>query len=78
MTKAPDWDRYATLHKVEDGGGVLERAKSLRSGSLAELVAFVAKLPEAEARHYFIVKEGERRIDAAEILDLARRDDFPG
>jgi hypothetical protein len=79
MTTAPKWDRYATLHRTNDSEeGLLENFKAIRSGTLAELVRFVANLPEDERRLYFIEKEGERRIDAGEIMDLSRRDDFPG
>jgi len=79
MTAPPRWDRYATLHRIDGKEeGLLENFKAVRSGTLAELVRMVGSLPEDDRRLYFIEKEGERRIDAGEIMDLFRRDDFPG
>jgi hypothetical protein len=78
MTKIPNWGRYATLHRIDGREeGLLENFKALRSGTLADLVGMVASLPENERKLYFIEKEGERRIDAGEIMDLYRRDDYP-
>jgi len=79
MTKAPKWDHYSTLHRVDGKDeGLLEGFKALRGGTLAELVRMVARLPEDRAKFYFIEHEGDRRIDAGEIMDLYARDDFPG
>jgi hypothetical protein len=78
MTNTPDWNHYATLHQTDGGDGVLEGFKSLRSGKLFELVSFVASVPEAARALYFIEVDGQRRLDADKILELSRRDDFPG
>ncbi len=73
-----DWDDSAELHKRGDGGGVLDGFKSIRRGTLAELVRFVMSLPEAEHANYVIDKSGDHRFQPGEIAALARRADFPG
>ena len=73
-----EWTDYATLHVKGDGQGVLAGFKSLRSGTLAELVGFVARLPEGERGNYIIEKAGDRVIEGPEIVALAGRPDFPG
>lgn len=72
------WNDHATLHKKDEGEGVLAGFKVLRQGSIAELVAFVSRLPETDRAGYVILKTGERRLDLAEIMALSRRADFPG
>jgi hypothetical protein len=72
------WDHCASLHRRKGGGGVFFGFKALRQGSLAELVRFVASLPESERDQYVIEKAGDHRIEAAEIMALAKRSDFPG
>jgi len=71
------WDDCATLHRREDGGGLLHGFKVLRKGTLAELVRFVATLPEAERSHYMIEKAGDRQYQWREIMGLIKRPDFP-
>lgn len=73
-----EWSDYATLHVKGEGQGVLAGFKSLRSGTLAELVAFVARLLEDERRNYIIEKAGDWVIEGPEIVALAGRPDFPG
>ncbi len=77
MDKAIDWDAYCSLHKADDGGGLLDAAKIIRRGSLAELVRFVMLLPEKERSEYVIEKAGDHRLGFGEIAALARRDDLP-
>ncbi len=72
-----EWDDHATLHMKGDGQGVLDGFKSVRSGTLAELVGFVQKLPANEQGLYVIQKAGDHMLTAAEIVALAARDDFP-
>ncbi len=72
-----DWDHSATLHRADDGGGVFGGFKSVRSGTLAELVHFIQTLPESEREKYCIDKEGDHRLTAGDIAALARRPDFP-
>lgn len=52
--------------------------KSIRSGTLAELVGFVMSLPEADRPSYAIEKAGDHRLGYAEIAALASRADYPG
>lgn len=72
-----EWNESASLHRSDDGGGVLSELKALRHGTLAELVRFVAALPEEERRHYVIEKARDHRLGIGEILALSRRPDFP-
>lgn len=73
-----DWDDYATLHVKGEGTGVLSGFRSVRSGTMLELVRFVATLPSDEQGDYVIQKAGDQLFKPGEISDLARRDDFPG
>jgi hypothetical protein len=72
-----NWDDHAALHRINDGGGVLSDLKAVRHGTLAELVRFVASLPENEQPLYTIEKAGDHRLGVGEILALSRRADFP-
>jgi hypothetical protein len=71
------WDEVATLHRREDGGGLLHGFKVLRKGTLAELARYVAALPEAERGHYMIEKPGDREYHWREVMALVKRPDFP-
>lgn len=71
------WNDAAELHKSEDGGGLFHRFKTIRRGSLAELIAFVLSLPDDEQQDYAIQKEGDHQLRIGEIRTLGRRDDFP-
>lgn len=73
-----DWDDRAALHEADDGQGLLDGAKALRHGTLAELVRHVMLLPEADRKNYAIQKAGDRKFSAAEIAALANHPDFPG
>lgn len=75
--KTPDWDHAASLHRRGDDG-MLNAFRIIRQGTLAQLVHFVATLPEAERAHYEIVKEGDRRLGVNEIMALATSPDLPG
>lgn len=77
-SQSVDWDAYCTLHKADDGGGVLDAVKSLRKGTLAELINYVMLLPEEERRSLVIEKAGDHRLTYSEVAALSRRDDFPG
>ena len=71
------WDDRASLHRVDDGDGVLDAAKGLRSGTFAELIRHMMLMPEDERAQYCIEKAGDREYHAAEIADLSKRPDFP-
>ena len=56
---------------------MLDGAKSIRSGTFAELVRYVAALPEEKRAGYYIEKAGDREFHADEIVRLHEREDFP-
>jgi hypothetical protein len=72
-----DWDDPSSLHRGDDGGGLLHDLKTLRHGTLAELIRFVLTLPEEQQPRYAIEKSGDHRLSIGEILALSRRPDFP-
>ena len=72
-----EWDDHSELHRKDDGGGVFSGLKSIRSGTLAELVGYVEHLPEDERGNYEIAKAGDHRLTIGEIMALAARPDFP-
>ncbi|MGF7152573.1 hypothetical protein [Novosphingobium gossypii] len=71
------WDDSAELHKCEDGGGLFHRFKTIRRGTVAQLIAFVMGLPEDKQDDYAIQKDGDHTLRIGEIRRLSRRDDFP-
>ena len=71
------WDDRASLHRNDDGGGVLDGAKAVTSGTFAEMIRHQQMLPEGERGDYHIQKAGDREYHAAEIETLASRSDFP-
>lgn len=72
-----DWDDPSSLHRGDDGGGLLHDLKTVRHGTLAELVRFVMTLPEDQQPRYAIEKSGDHRLTIGEIRALSRRSDFP-
>ena len=78
VSRQVDWSDHGTLHRKDDGEGVLYAMKSIRSGTLAELVGFVMSMPEADRPSYAIEKAGDHRLGYAEIAALASRADDPG
>ena len=73
-----DWDDRASIHRKDDGQGLLDAMKGLHSGTLAEMVAMIAAMPEGERGNYVIQKAGDHKLGTGEIMALAQRDDFPG
>jgi len=71
------WDDTAQLHKCQDGGGLFHNLKTIRRGSMAELVEFVMNLPEDKQGDYEIEKDGDHTFRIGEIRSLYRRADFP-
>lgn len=71
------WDDRASLHRHPDGQGLLDGAKGIRRGTLAEMVSHVAALPPEDQKHYVIQKAGDHQLRHAEIMALASRPDFP-
>lgn len=72
-----EWDDRAVLQLAENESGLLDGAKGLRSGTLAEMVSQVMAYPREERGRYVIEKLGDHRLDQAEIEALAAREDFP-
>ncbi len=71
------WDDGASVHRADDGGGVLHAAKRLHSGPLAEMIALVMAYPANERGEYVIEKAGDHRLTRGEIEALAARPDYP-
>ncbi len=71
------WDDRASLHRVDDGGGLLDKSKGLRDGTFADLVKHMMLLPEDERSKYYIDKAGDRKFQAKEVTALAQLDDYP-
>jgi len=72
-----EWNDLAELHEKDDGGGILSGLKAIRQATLAELVRYVALLPEGERDQYVIYKAGDHRLEIGEIMLLSRRPDLP-
>ncbi len=72
-----DWDDRAFLHRVGDGGGLLDAAKSIRDGTFAELIRHIMLMPEDSRGEYCIQKAGDRRFDYPEIAVLYNSEEFP-
>ncbi|EIZ81335.1 hypothetical protein WSK_0042 [Novosphingobium sp. Rr 2-17] len=71
------WEDFAELHKCQDGGGLFHNLKTIRSGTVAELVEFVMEMPESKQDDYAIEKAGDHTFRIGEIRRLYRRADFP-
>ena len=76
-TGAIAWDDRAELHRADDGDGLFDGAKTLKSGSFAEIIRHLMLLPENERSKYVIEKAGDREYTASEAADLYARQDFP-
>ena len=76
-TGAFAWDDRAELHRADDGDGLFDGAKTLKSGTFAEIVRHVMLLPEAEREKYVVKKAGDRIYSAEEVKGLAQRPDYP-
>ncbi|HZU64823.1 MAG TPA: hypothetical protein VFF98_14155 [Novosphingobium sp.] len=72
-----DWTETASLHRADDGGGLLDGLKALRQGALADLVRFIALLPEGERDAYAIERQSDHRLSTAEVMELYALADFP-
>ena len=64
-----DWDDICTLHRADDAG-LLSALSSVRKGTLADLVRYVALLAEGERTDYVIERNGDHRLEAEEIMEL--------
>ncbi len=71
------WDDRASLHRTDDGDGVLDAGKGLRTGTFADLIRHMMLMPEGDRADYYIEKAGDREYHADEIAGLSQRADFP-
>ena len=72
-----NWDDRAALHEAHDGRGILDSAKALRRGTMAEMVQHIMLLPDDKRGGYVIQKAGDRMFTAKEAVALSERPDFP-
>jgi len=72
-----DFTVTAALHLAKDGGGLLDELKAVRHAPLADLVRYIALLPEDKREDYEIEIVGSHRMKVGEILALYARPDFP-
>lgn len=73
-----NWDAPARLHERNDGGSdMFYDFKTLKSGSLAELIVHVMALP-TEDRQRVVIDSASGSINIQDIAALAARPDFPG
>jgi len=70
------WNDHATI-VPRDAGGVLHAFAVLHSGTFAEMVRLMARMPESDRAELIIEKSGDRHYGPAEALDLFKRADFP-
>lgn len=73
-----EWDDHASVHLKHDSQGLFFGLKTVHSGTLAEMVGMVSRMPEDERENYVIQKAGDHRLEIDEIMALAAREDFPG
>jgi len=72
-----NWGAPARLHERNDGGSdMFYDFKTLKTGSLAELIAHVMALP-AEDRLRVVIDSANGSINIQDIAALAARPDFP-
>lgn len=77
--KDVNWDAAAQVHERDDGGSdMFYDFKTLKSGSLAELVAYVMALPMEQRVRVVIDAVGVGSLNIHDVALLAERNDFPG
>ena len=72
-----DWDDAASVHRKDDGQGLLDAMKALHHGTFAEMVKLVSEMADENRGDYLVQKAGDRAYSAAEIMQLVKRPDFP-
>ena len=72
------WDDHAVIHRKSEGEGLFNALKGLHRGTLAQMVAMIASMPETERGDFVIEKAGDHRLETPEIMALAQHADFPG
>lgn len=71
------WNDHASVLRREAADGVFHGFAALHSGSFADMVRLVSRLPESERSVLVIEKAGDRQYSPAEIVALSERSDFP-
>ncbi|KPF55526.1 hypothetical protein J2792_000573 [Novosphingobium capsulatum] len=71
------WNDHATIVTRDAAGSVLHGFAVLHSGSFAEMVRMMGRMPEADRNDLVIEKSGDRSYGPAEALELFKRADFP-
>lgn len=71
-----DWSTHASIH-LAGGSGILEAFGGVHRGTLAQMVAMIRNMPEAERATYVIYMDGDHILTVPEIMSLAARPDFP-
>ena len=69
------WDDRASIHKKDDGQGLLDGMKGLYRGSFAEMVRMLVSMPDRD--EFVIQKAGDRQFSADEAVALSNQPDFP-
>lgn len=73
-----DWAARAEAHHRDDGGSdMFYDFKLLRSGPLAEVVAWVRDLPSDERARVIVDAAGVGSLNIHDVHALAARPDFP-
>ena len=71
------WSDHASLIPVETKDGLFTRMTAVRTGTFAEIIRHLAKLPEETRSGYVIEKAGDREYSSEEAMRLASHPDFP-
>ena len=73
-----DWNAPATLHARDDGGSDMHYDfRTVRKGSLGEMVRDVASMTSDSRARLVIEVAGGRTLGVGEILELAKSEDLP-
>lgn len=71
------WTDHAVVMRREAADGLFHGFAALHSGSFADMVRLVSRMPADERAALVIEKAGDRQYNAAEIAALVSRADFP-
>lgn len=73
-----NWDAAAQIHERDDGGSdMFYNFKTLKSGSLAELITYVMEMPMEQRERLVIDAAGIGSLNIHDVGLLAEREDFP-
>lgn len=74
-----NWNAASQLHERDDAGSdMFVEFKTLKNGTLGELVAHVMTLPTDQKARVVIDASGVGSLNIHDITDLSNRSDFPG